>query len=180
MCWCGCFLTAAPQDSFSLLKPSTLKQLGRSVPTTTAKQVNTRRQMHYTHQMCIYSLLFIYCVICLCCSLGFVCGSRWKPGCIFVGRRENEPPDIPAFQTATHRVQPCQYITFLCVFIWSLKLLPESLLFLDLCSVFHCGLFCRIWDCPQDEEEVAVRTNPATTCIRTDTNLQCVLSVAVS
>lgn len=32
--------TAAPQDTFSLLKPSTLKQLGHSVPASAAKQVS--------------------------------------------------------------------------------------------------------------------------------------------
>lgn len=33
--------TTVPQDSFSRLKPSTLKQLGQTVTTTTAMQVNT-------------------------------------------------------------------------------------------------------------------------------------------
>lgn len=35
------FLSAASQDTFSLLKPSTLKQLGRSVPATAGKQVSS-------------------------------------------------------------------------------------------------------------------------------------------
>lgn len=35
------FLTTVPREGFSGLKPSTLKQLGQTVTTTTAKQVNT-------------------------------------------------------------------------------------------------------------------------------------------
>ncbi|XP_069387626.1 HMG domain-containing protein 3 isoform X2 [Paralichthys olivaceus] len=40
----------APRESFSGLKPSTLKQLGQTVPKTTAKQVNTHTHTHtHTH-----------------------------------------------------------------------------------------------------------------------------------
>lgn len=53
----------------------------------------------------------------------------------------------------------------------------QSHLLPDFCSL---SLFCRTWDCLQDEEGVTVRTSPATTCIRTDTNLPCALNVAVS
>lgn len=44
--WCGSFLTTVPPESFSGLKPSTLKQLGHAVPTTTANQVNTYVWLH--------------------------------------------------------------------------------------------------------------------------------------
>lgn len=53
-------------------------------------------------------------------------------------------------------------------------------LFFDLWMVLNPLYFFRIWDCLQHEEGVGVRTRPVTICIKTDTNLQCALNVAVS
>lgn len=56
----------------------------------------------------------------------------------------------------------------------------EILLCLDLWLILALLYSFRIWDCLQHEEGVGVRTRCVTICIRTDTNLQCALNVAVS
>lgn len=63
---CFIFPTTAPQDTFSLLKPSTLKQLGRTVPSTTAKQVSTCREVSDSQQRGKSTVHWSFVCCCLC------------------------------------------------------------------------------------------------------------------
>ena len=67
----------------------------------------------------------------------------------------------------------------LCYFV-KCNFVTGSPLFLDLWVILALLPSLRTWDCPQHEAGVAVKTHPVTICIRTDTNLQCALNVAVS
>lgn len=79
------FLTAAAQDTFSLLKPSTLKQLGRSVPPSAAKQVSACGQMWNSDSKGtnLWSGPLTVSTVCLCCSAGSARSSGSKAGRVF-------------------------------------------------------------------------------------------------
>lgn len=79
------YVTAVPRESFTGLKPSTLKQLGQAV-TTTAKQVNTQTQHTQTSNE---DADFIRCPHCVCVYIffiGFPDHSRRKSACCFTDR----------------------------------------------------------------------------------------------
>lgn len=75
---------------------------------------------------------------------------------------------------------PLFFLQFAQLSLSDLKSILDMFLFFDLWMVLNPLYFFRIWDCLQHEEGVGVRTRPVTICIKTDTNLQCALNVAVS
>lgn len=172
--WCGCFLTTVPQESFSGLKPSTLKQLGQTVPTTTAKQVNTRTHIETnTHTLLVSGPIFLtWCMsfrrILLALQMVVSLCLHWLMG------------EWTSCQSPLSNSTPFPALSVHCYSLCNVHL------YLDFPYVLICGLILailyslRIWDCLQRAEGVGVRICPVTICTRTDTNLQCALNVAVS
>ncbi len=170
------FLTTVPRENFSGLKPSTLKQLGQTVPITTNKQVNAHTHTHTmeTANMQIWSIILTFCMSSYRNPL-----SQQMEDSLWVHRLTGEWTSCQLCPSNKNTPFPALsvysvYYFSLCSPCWI------SLLFLEWRVILVLLYSCRIWDCPQHEEEAAVRTRPVTTCIIIDTNLLCALNVALS
>lgn len=177
MFWCGRFLTTAPQESFSGLKPNTLKQLGQAVPTTSAKQVEPQKNtLMKTAEMQVKSITLTscmsFCRILLSQQTEASLCLHWMTGewmschsCLW--NNNNNSTLFPALSVYF-------YVQHRCFIKLDFARIPDLWLILPFYHSF------RIWDCLQREEGAAVKIRPVTTCTKTDTNLPCALNVAVS
>lgn len=162
-------VATVPQEILSGLKPSTLKQLGQTVPTTTTIQVKTRPSILKT-QSDSDEVKFLHSLHPLLQDSS-VSADRSKHVTSTPDTGVNVLSLVPFRHTVSCFVsKPCAFYGKF-VSLWFLFCLCDRFFF------FACF---RIWGYPQHEAEAAVRTRPVTTCIRTATNLLCVQNVAPS